>query len=62
MDQGQAIFNESNIVRTVAVDALANRCIQLAADKAALQAQLAEYAEKFEALKKEVEALKAAKE
>ena len=61
MEPAQAMFNEANIIRTLAVDALAGRCAQLAGEKAQLENNLAEYAAKFEALKKEVEALKAAK-
>ena len=58
VEPAQAMFNEANISRTLTVNALAGRCAQLAGEKAALENQLAEYAQKFEAMKKEVEALK----
>ncbi|MCR4297516.1 MAG: hypothetical protein NUV75_02000 [Gallionella sp.] len=58
----QAMFNEANISRTLVADALAGRCAQLAGEKAQLENQLAEYAAKFEAMKKEVEDLKAAQD
>ncbi len=61
MSPEQAMYNEANISRTLAVDALAGRCAQLAGEKAALENKLAEYAAKFKALKNEVEALKVEK-
>ena len=60
MEPAQAMFNEANISRTLAVDVLAGRCAQLAGEKAQLENQIAVYAEKCVALQKEVEALKAA--
>lgn len=61
MSPDQAMFNEAQISRTLAVDALAGRCAQLAGEKAQLENQLAESTAKLEAMKKEVEALKVAK-
>lgn len=58
MEPAQAMYNEANISRTLAVDALSGRCAQLAGEKARLENKLAEYEEKFEAMKREVESLK----
>ena len=55
----QAFIDEVARTRTICVDALSQRCAQLASMNAAQAQQLQEYAVKFEAVKKEVEALKA---
>lgn len=45
------MFNEAHISRTLAVDALAGRCAQLAGEKAALENQVAELTDKLEKLR-----------
>lgn len=41
MSPDQAMFNEANISRTLAVDALAGRCAQLAGERAEFENQVA---------------------
>ena len=48
MEQGQAMFNEAQISRTLAVDALAGRCARLAGEKAVLENRIAELTAQLE--------------
>jgi len=58
MEPAQAMFNEANITRTLAVDALANRCEQLAGEKASLEQANAALREQNEKQAEELQALK----
>lgn len=54
METAQAMFNEANISRTVVVDALANRCEQLAGERAQLENTVLQLRNEIEELKTKI--------